>query len=66
MPQGKAAGVVCAQLDDELRCRIFGRAERPEVCSSLQPDAAMCGDGRLHAMRWLGELERATRPCAAS
>lgn len=64
MAGGKPAGVPCAQLDADLRCRLFGRPERPAVCRSLQPDPLMCGDGRAHAMRWLGELERITRPWA--
>jgi hypothetical protein len=62
MPSGKPAGVRCVQLDDDFRCRIFGRPERPACCSGLQPSAAMCGDTREHAMRWLGRLEEATQP----
>jgi len=37
MPQGKPAGVLCVQLDERNRCRIFGHADRPAVCSQLQP-----------------------------
>lgn len=59
-PQGKPAGVACAQLDADLRCRLFGRPERPAVCGSLQPSAEMCGDAREHALHWLGWLEGAT------
>lgn len=62
MPQGKPAGVRCVQLDELERCKLFGLPGRPAVCASLQPGAAMCGSGREHAMRWLAELERATRP----
>jgi uncharacterized protein len=58
----KPAGVRCVQLDDDLRCRIFGRPERPAVCGSLQPSPDMCGDSREQAMRWLGHLEEATGP----
>ncbi|MGA0611324.1 YkgJ family cysteine cluster protein [Caldimonas sp. KR1-144] len=61
-PNGKPAGVPCAQLDDQLRCRLFGRPERPAVCSSLQPSGEMCGDSREQALRWLGHLERSTQP----
>jgi len=60
MPHGKPAGVRCVQLDDANRCRLFGRPERPAVCSSLRPEAAMCGIDRDHAMRWLTLLEQAT------
>lgn len=62
MPDGKAAGCRCVQLDDDDRCRLFGRPERPAVCRSLAPSAEMCGDSRQHAMAWIGRLERQTRP----
>ena len=62
MPQGKPAGVPCVQLDDQSRCRIFGQADRPAVCTSLQPALEMCGESRVHAMHWLTVLENATRP----
>lgn len=62
MPQGKPAGVRCVQLDELERCRIFGRADRPEVCASLRPAPAMCGDSRGQAIRWLSELEALTAP----
>jgi Fe-S-cluster containining protein len=64
MPQGKPAGVPCVQLDEQLRCRLFGRPERPAVCGSLRPDPDMCGDTREQAMRWLGHVEQATSPPA--
>ncbi len=64
MPQGKPAGQRCVQLDDEERCRLFGRPERPEVCASLQPQPTMCGHTREDAMRWLARLENQTRPHA--
>ena len=54
------------QLDDELRCMIFGQPERPAVCGSLQPDELMCGDSREQAMRWLGWMEAETAPVQAS
>ena len=62
MPQGKPAGVRCVQLDDAQACRIFGRPERPAVCSSLLPTAEMCGIDRVHAMAWLTRLETQTAP----
>lgn len=66
MPDGKPAGVRCIQLGDDLRCRIFGKPERPPFCASLQPSAEMCGATREQAIRWLDELERATRPSIAA
>ena len=66
MPQGKPAGVPCVQLDEHLRCRLFGSSERPAVCAGLQPSAEMCGSSREHAMQWLGSLEAATQPIRES
>jgi len=62
MPQGKPAGVRCAQLLDDNRCAIFGQPERPAVCGGLQPSPEMCGDGQASALAWLNRLEQATRP----
>ncbi len=60
MPQGKPAGVRCVQLDDEDRCRLFGRPERPAVCGSLRAEPSMCGRSRADAMATLARLERLT------
>ncbi|ALN78394.1 MULTISPECIES: YkgJ family cysteine cluster protein [Lysobacter] len=62
MPHGKPAGIPCVQLDDELRCRLFGKPERPAFCGSLQPSREMCGEDRGQAMQWLDWLEAQTRP----
>ncbi|NHC61946.1 YkgJ family cysteine cluster protein [Paenalcaligenes suwonensis] len=62
MPQGKPAGIPCIQLDQQLRCKIFGLPERPSCCSGLQPSEEMCGDTREEALIWLGTLERLTLP----
>jgi Fe-S-cluster containining protein len=61
MPNGKPAGVRCVQLGDDNRCAIFGRPERPAVCSGLRPEASMCGASRDHALAYLAALEAATR-----
>jgi uncharacterized protein len=62
MPQGKPAGIRCAQLMDDNRCAVFGKPERPAFCGSLQPSAEMCGATREDALAWLAQLERATMP----
>lgn len=62
LPQGKPAGLPCPQLDAQWRCRLFGRPERPAVCSSLAPSPEMCGDSRAQAMHWLTRLEALTAP----
>ncbi|MBX3608919.1 MAG: YkgJ family cysteine cluster protein [Hydrogenophaga sp.] len=62
LPHGKPAGMPCPHLDEALRCRLFGRPERPAVCSGLKPSREMCGSERSHAMLWLNRLEAATAP----
>ena len=60
MPQGKPAGERCLHLTTELLCGIFGRPERPAVCSAFGADPEVCGDSREEAIRLLGWLEQAT------
>lgn len=62
MPHGKPAGVPCVQLDGDLRCRLFGKPERPAFCASLRPQGSMCGATRGEAFSVLDALELATRP----
>ena len=62
MPNGKPAGVPCVQLDDDMRCRIFGQPERPAFCGGLRPSREMCGYVREQALHWLTSLELATKP----
>jgi Fe-S-cluster containining protein len=62
MPFGKPAGIPCVQLTDDLRCAIFGTPERPAVCGQLRPSPSMCGADRDEALRYLTELDAATRP----
>jgi Fe-S-cluster containining protein len=62
MPGGKPAGVPCVQLDEEGRCRIFGKPERPAVCGSLQASQEMCGASKTEAMLYLSQLDRYTTP----
>ncbi|MFT4100110.1 MAG: YkgJ family cysteine cluster protein [Burkholderiaceae bacterium] len=64
MPAGKPAGVRCMQLDERLRCRLFGLPQRPAVCASLKPSAAMCGADRQQALGRLSLWERQTAPVA--
>ncbi|WP_274649704.1 YkgJ family cysteine cluster protein [Paenibacillus humicola] len=62
MPDGKPAGVRCAQLTADNACRLFGRPERPAVCVSLQASPDMCGSTNAEAFAYLEALENATRP----
>jgi len=66
MPHGKPAGVPCVQLDEALRCRLFGRPERPAFCGTLKPGPDMCGRSQQEAMALLAALERATAPGATA
>lgn len=60
MPEGKPAGVRCVQLLENNLCAIFGRSDRPAVCSGFAADAAVCGDSREAAIHLLGWLEQVT------
>lgn len=61
MALGKPAGVPCVQLAPDLSCHLYGSAQRPRVCGSLQPSREMCGTERAEALHYLTELERLTR-----
>lgn len=61
MPNGKPVGVRCVQLADDFRCEIFGRADRPKVCSDFQAEALFCGDSREQALQLMQQLEFDTR-----
>jgi uncharacterized protein len=62
MPDGKPAGVRCAQLTASNHCAIYGRSDRPTVCVGLQPNEEMCAGGVGDVLARLAEMERATRP----
>ncbi|HTK05809.1 MAG TPA: YkgJ family cysteine cluster protein [Ktedonobacteraceae bacterium] len=62
MPDGKPAGVRCVQLTEDNRCLLFGKPERPAICSRLRPSAEMCGHSAHEALIYLSRLERATAP----
>ncbi|CAI07055.1 conserved hypothetical protein [Aromatoleum aromaticum EbN1] len=62
MPNGKAAGVRCAQLTTTNRCAIFGRPHRPACCAGLKPAEEMCDRSSMEALRWLAKQEAATSP----
>lgn len=62
MPQGKPAGVRCVQLTEDNKCKLFGKPERPLVCSNLKPSIEMCGTDNAHAYLYLKELEKNTKP----
>ncbi|MDM3872550.1 YkgJ family cysteine cluster protein [Porticoccus sp. W117] len=62
MPNGKPAGVMCANLDPvDYHCRIWGTADYPDVCRRFLPAAYVCGSDREQALKLIGELERSTK-----
>ncbi|MBO1272349.1 MULTISPECIES: YkgJ family cysteine cluster protein [Shewanella] len=60
MPNGKPAGVRCVHLDQRNLCRLFGKPERPDVCSRFQASTDVCGDSRDQALWLLTNLEQQT------
>lgn len=60
MPNGKKAGERCVQLDENNLCLLFGKEERPKVCSDFMPDPAICGKSNEFALTTLIELENIT------
>lgn len=62
MPAGKPSGVRCVQLTEDNRCKLFGKPERPLVCTRLRPLPEMCGESAEDAMRYLFLLEELTAP----
>jgi hypothetical protein len=57
MPKGKPAGVVCLHLDENFKCELFGKPERPAVCSGFKAEELFCGNSREGAMVILSKLE---------
>lgn len=62
MPNGKPAGVRCVHLADNNLCKLFGRPERPSICSRFPAYPDVCGNSREEALKLIGELEAATAP----
>jgi hypothetical protein len=62
LPDGKAAGVRCPHLTEDVRCALFGKPERPAPCAGLRPAEDMCGDSAATAMATIVSWERLTAP----
>ncbi|HEY0755077.1 MAG TPA: YkgJ family cysteine cluster protein [Ktedonobacteraceae bacterium] len=62
MPRGKPAGVRCLHLTDDNRCALFGKPERPPICSLFQPSLDACGQTREEALANFTLLELLTKP----
>ncbi|MEM1190486.1 MAG: YkgJ family cysteine cluster protein [Pseudomonadota bacterium] len=63
MPEGKAAGVRCVNLDPQSRrCRIWGSDVYPDVCRDFLAAWDACGDSTEQALNRLSRFERETTP----
>lgn len=63
MPEGKPAGVVCVNLDQETgECTVWGTDTYPAVCREFSATAELCGTNRREALERLSALEEATSP----
>lgn len=60
MPNGKAAGERCIQLDDNNLCKLFGDESRPKVCSDFSANIDVCGTTNEQALYLITELEQMT------
>jgi uncharacterized protein len=60
MPQGKPAGVRCANLTADNLCRLFGQRSRPTFCLAWPPTAELCGGSFTDAMTKIATLETLT------
>ncbi|MDX9929138.1 MAG: YkgJ family cysteine cluster protein [Bacteroidales bacterium] len=56
MEGGKPAGVRCIHLTHDYRCALYGRPERPAVCSTFQAEPLFCGSSREEALEILSSL----------
>ena len=63
MPCGKAAGVVCVNLDsNNFSCKIWGHSDYPAHCGNFMPGSDVCGESREGAMLLIEAMELATKP----
>lgn len=60
MPHGKPAGERCLHLSVESLCALFGKPERPPVCSQFKAEPEVCGVDQADAIRLITWWESAT------
>jgi len=56
MPDGKPGGVRCIHLLQDYRCALWGKPERPGVCSAFKAEEEFCGSDRDEALKILSSL----------
>ncbi len=57
MPNGKPAGIRCIHLDKDGLCELFGKPERPAICSQFRAEKAICGNTTEDAIKKIAILE---------
>lgn len=58
MPDGKPAGVMCANLDPvSYLCRLWGTEQYPDTCRRFRAEPAVCGTSREEALVLIECLE---------
>lgn len=58
--RGKKAGEKCPHLDEDFLCKLFGKPERPAICSEFRAAEWICGSSAGEAFRLIEELENLT------
>ena len=61
MPAGKPAGARCIHLTQGL-CGLFGKPERPDICSTFRATEDICGSNNEEAIVLISRLEQKTKP----
>jgi len=53
----KPAGRRCEHLTEDNLCALWGKPERPEVCSAYRPDPLFCGGSFEEALALMRAME---------
>jgi Fe-S-cluster containining protein len=56
-PNGKPAGVRCANLDENNSCKLWGTDKYPRVCNGFKAEKDFCGGTNTEAFKILKSLE---------
>jgi len=63
MPEGKPAGILCANLDPiSFHCKIWEQTNYPKVCRDFKAISDACGANRNEALQLITQWEHATDP----
>jgi len=61
-PNGKVAGEMCRNLDENYFFRLWGTSRYPIFCQGFPALPEHCGHNQAEAFSILGALEHATQP----